>query len=98
LVALPGRQNWPAGWVKGLVWPISETSALGASSTRPQPSAFPSCCVSKAGIRGPAELSSTMVPEWPVVRSVTGMCTPSCAGVTYWWSVMVSPACIKPRL
>lgn len=34
------------------------------------------------------------MPEWPVVRSVIVMCIPSLAAVTYWWSVIVSPACM----
>ncbi len=34
------------------------------------------------------------MPEWPVFRSVTVMCMPSAAEVMYWWSVIVSPACM----
>ena len=41
-----GTQNWLAGLVNGDVWPISQTNEFGASFTRPQPSAFPSCCLS----------------------------------------------------
>ena len=88
-------QNWPAGVVKSPVWPISHTNEFGASLTRPQLRALPIVWVSNAGIKGPSTLlSSTIVPEWPVVRSVTVMCVPSAAGVAYWWSVIVSPACI----
>jgi len=77
------------------VWPISQTSEFGASLTSPQPSALPSFWTLNAGISGPCFwLFSTIVPEWPVLRSVTVMCMPSAAGVTYWWSVIVSPACV----
>ena len=45
---------------------------------------------------GPSTLlSRTIVPECPVVTSVTVMCIPSFAAVTYWWSVTVSPACMS---
>ena len=29
------------------------------------------------------------------MRSLTVMCIPSLAEVTYWWSVIVSPACMS---
>ena len=77
------------------MWPISHTSELGASFTRPHPNALPIFWTLKAGISGPLVLLfRTMVPAWPVVTSVTVMCIPSWAAVTYWWSVIVSPACM----
>src|SRR5215470_3654277 len=67
----PGMQNWLAGLVYGEVCPISQTNEFGVSSTRPQPSALPICCLSNAGSIGPYLLFRVTVPDWPVVTSVT---------------------------
>src|SRR5438105_13435954 len=78
----PGTQNCAGGLVNGEVWPISQTKEFGVSNTRPQPSALPMLCVSQAGINGPSCFEFiTMVPSWPVARSVTVTWTPSAAGV-----------------
>lgn len=81
----PGTQYWDAGVLNGEVWPISQTNELGVSLTRPQPSALPIFCWLNAGSIGPYLLFSTMVPEWPVVRSVTWMCQPSPPATTKKW-------------
>jgi hypothetical protein len=61
----------------------------------PQASEFPTFWTLNVGMRGPSVWSfSTIVPEWPVARSVTLMCHPSLAGVTKKCTVMVSPACM----
>src|SRR5205809_7548734 len=63
-IVSPGMQNCDAGLVNGDVCPISQTNELGASSTRPQPSALPSCCLSYEGISGPSFFGfRTIVPE-----------------------------------
>jgi hypothetical protein len=74
----PGRTQ---GVVKSEVWPISQTNELGVSLTRPQPSASPICWALKSGSSAPYLLFSTIVPECPVVRSVTVMFQP-CVGET----------------
>ena len=76
-IGCPGMQNWEAGCVNGDVWPISHTNEFGVSFTSPQPSALPISCLSNAGRSGPSALLRTIVPEPPVVSSVTSMCQPS---------------------
>jgi hypothetical protein len=69
--------------VNGEVWPISQTNAIGASCTKPQPSEFPILLRLNGGIIGPLPLLfRTIRPRCPVVRSVTRMCHPSLAAVT----------------
>src|SRR5215469_18797510 len=69
----PGRQNWPGWSPKRSEWPISQTNAIGVSSTAPQSSALPICCVSNAGVSGPSPglLSTSTLDVWPLVSSVT---------------------------
>src|SRR5215469_9977589 len=89
----PAMQNWLAGLVKGEVWPISQTKALGVSKTLPPPRALPISWVSKAGISSPASLElSTIVPDWRVLWSVTVTWKPSAPSVVYQCTVILSPA------
>src|SRR5262249_41172616 len=75
-VVSPGRQKLPGGLAKLDVWPISHTKAFGVSKTAPQPRALPISWVPNAGRNGPYRLSSTIVPERWVFRSVTWMNQP----------------------
>ena len=81
--------------MNGEVCPISQTNEFGVSLTMPQPSAFPSCCLSNAGMSGPSLFEfRTIVPWPPLARSVTVTWNPSLSAVVYQCTVMVSPACM----
>ena len=80
--------------VNGEVWPISHTNEFGAScDDTPLERVADLLHVVRRHQRPVGVRSRTIVPEPPVVRSVTVMCQPSCAAVMKV-DVIVSPACM----
>ena len=88
----PATQTCPAGVVNCEVCPISQTNELGVSSTSPHPSALPIFWLLNRGSRGQYLLFRTIVPEWPVVTSVTVTFQPWPAAPRWKWIRTVSPA------